>query len=124
MISNKRTSRLNSLLKQVIWEVIQKDVKNPYIDKLLSVTEVKVSRDLRHATVYISLVNPTEESKKQTMKSLRSASNFISVAASKKVTLRYFPSLSFELDDTAEKNAHMDSLIRNIQKQREARNES
>lgn len=52
----KRTDRLNSLLKEVISEVIRKDVRNPHVNELVTVTRVNISRDLRHAKVFISVI--------------------------------------------------------------------
>ena len=88
----KRTTRLNSLLKEVISEVIKKDVGNPNISKLTTITKVEITKDLHQAKVFISIIGTPEE-KTKTLKALESASSFISIKASKKVVMKYFPSL-------------------------------
>lgn len=113
MSINKRTFRLNSLLKEVISEVIRTDVKNPNIHELITVTEVDISRDLHSAKVYISVIGPQIE-KDKTLKALQSASGYVGVTAAKKVTLRYFPQLTFKLDQTVEKHMKIDEALNKI----------
>lgn len=113
MADYKRTDRLNSLLKQVLSEVIKADVKNPNIHELSSITKVDISRDLHFAKVYVSIIaNQTE--KEKTIKALQSASGYIAITAAKKVTLRYFPQLTFMLDNTVEDYIQIDKLLDKI----------
>jgi ribosome-binding factor A len=116
----KRTDRLNSLLKQVISDVIHKEVKNPHLPPLLTITGVEITSDLQHAKVYVSVIgSPTI--KAQAIATLQQASGFISTRASKQVVLRFFPHLTFLIDETVEKQGHMEDLIQEIQKERSAR---
>ncbi len=62
----KRTDRLNSLLKEVISEVIKRDVRNPHVAELVTVTRVQISKDLHHAKVFISVIG-TDQQKAETM---------------------------------------------------------
>ena len=52
----ERTDRLNSLLKEVIAEVVMRDVRNPKVNTLVTIKKVEITKDLHHAKVYISLV--------------------------------------------------------------------
>ncbi|MFA6915711.1 MAG: 30S ribosome-binding factor RbfA [Parachlamydiales bacterium] len=119
----KRTDRLNSLLKEVIDEVIRRDVKNPYVNELMTVTRVDITKDLHYAKVYISVIGSTVE-KENTIHALQSAAGFIAVHASKKVVMRYFPSLTFHLDDSVEKQMRMAQLMNKISDERRAREEA
>lgn len=113
MSEYKRTDRLNSLLKEVLSEVIRMDVKNPHIHELSTITKVDVSRDLHSAKVYVSVIaSPSEKSK--TIKALQSAAGYVGVTASKKVSLRYFPQLTFKLDDSVERYMQIDQLLDKI----------
>src|ERR1700720_1746150 len=95
----QRTDRLNSLLKEVISEVIRKDVRNPHVNELVTVTRVDITKDLHYAKVYISVIGD-EQAKAETIAALTSAAGFIAVNSSKKVVMRYFPELTFKLDDS------------------------
>lgn len=117
----KRTDRLNSLLKEVLSEVIRSDVRDPRLSTLLSVTKVDITPDLHHAKVAISILG-SEKEKKETIEALNSAAGFIAVNASKKVVMRYFPELTFELDDSADKLARIDTVLQEIHREQHSRN--
>ena len=119
MTAYKRTDRLNSLLKEVLSEVIKGDVKNPNIHELTSITRVDISRDLHFAKVYVSVIADQPE-KDKTIKALQSASGFVAITAAKKVTLRYFPHLTFTLDNTVEDFMHIDKLLEKISSEKKA----
>ena len=116
----KRIDRLNSLLKQVISEVVTRDVRNPRVNTLVTITKVDVSKDLHNAKVYISVIGSPEE-KKQTLEALQSAAGFISVHASKKVVLRYFPHLTFALDFSVEEHIRIHELLEKIHDEEQSR---
>lgn len=109
----KRTDRLNSLLKEVISEVIMTEVRNPKISSILTVTKVAVTKDLRQAKVYFSVLGSALE-QKQTLKALHSAAGFISIQAAQRVELRYFPTLEFYLDDTLDHEIRIHHLLEKI----------
>ncbi|NGX28278.1 MAG: Ribosome-binding factor A [Candidatus Anoxychlamydiales bacterium] len=120
MANPKRVFRLNSLLREVISEVIRKDVNNPHISEFTSVVSVDITPDLRFAKVLISIIG-TDEEKKETITALNQAAGFIGVNSAKKVTMRYFPTLSFELDLTVEKQMKIDKILTDIKKEKEKR---
>ncbi len=119
MSEKKRIDRLNSLVKEVLSDVIRFDVKNPLIHELLTVTKVDISKDLHHAKVYISIIG-TQADKNQSLKALQSAAGFIAVTASKKVVLRYFPQLSFYIDDSLEHQMHIHELLEKVHKDQQS----
>ncbi len=119
----KRTDRLNSLLKEVISEVIKRDVRNPHVAELITVTRVEITKDLHYAKVYISVIG-TDEQKKETLAALQSAAGFIAVNSSQKVVMRYFPALTFKLDDSVDKHMRIEELLYKVNQEREARPES
>src|SRR5262245_58085308 len=119
-MKKNRLSRVNSLLKEVIFEVIQKDVRNPHVNTFISVTEVDTSADLHHAKVYISMIG-TDAEKAKVLAAIQTAAGFIAVHASEKVKLRYFPSLTFYLDTAAEEHMKIEKLLADIEKERLSR---
>jgi ribosome-binding factor A len=109
----KRTDRLNSLLKEVISEVIHREVRNPHVNELVTVTRVDITKDLHFAKVYISVIG-SDEAKADTLAALESAAGFIAVNSSKKVVMRYFPALTFKLDDGVDKHMRIEELLEEI----------
>ena len=116
----QRTDRLNSLLKEVISEVIKREVRNPHVTELMTVTRVQISKDLHYAKVFISVIG-TEQDKIETIEALNSAAGFIAVQSSQKVVMRYFPELKFKLDDSVDKHMRIEELLGKITEERESR---
>ena len=121
-MKKNRLERVNSLLKEVIFEVIQREVKNPHINTFVTVTNVDTSADLHHAKVSISLICP-EADKQKIIDALQSAAGFIAVHASKKVELRYFPELTFKLDNSLDEFIRIQEILGKIEQERRSRPE-
>lgn len=119
-MKKNRLERVNSLLKEVIFEVIQKEVRNPHVTTFVSVTKVDTSADLHHAKVYISLICSDEE-KTKVIIALNSAAGFIAVHAAKLARLRYFPNLIFKLDTALEEQLKIQKILGDIEKERLSR---
>jgi len=119
-MKKNRLERVNSLLKEVIFEVIQKEVRNPHVTTFVCVTKVDTSADLHHAKVYISLIAPEPE-KEKVISALQSAAGFIAVHAAKKAQLRYFPNLTFKLDTSLDEHLKIQKILGDIEKERLSR---
>ena len=119
-MKKNRLSRVNSLLKEVIFEVIQREVRNPHVNTFISVTQVDTSADLHHAKVYVSMIG-TDADKAKILAALQTAAGFIAVHASEKVELRYFPSLVFYLDTAVEEHMKIQKILADIEKERLSR---
>lgn len=119
-MAKQRTDRLNSLLKEVISDVIRREVKNPHVKSLWTITRVDVTKDLHHAKVYVSVIG-SEADKKATLDALTTAAGFIAVTASKEVTMRYFPALTFKLDESVDRHMRIEKLLGEITEERSGR---
>ena len=110
----RRTERLNSLIKEVLSEVIRDDVRHPDVSKLTTVMSVDISKDLHHAKVYISVIG-NEKEKAATIEALNSGAGFIATRASKMMVIRYFPALRFFIDDSVDKLMAIDKVLRDLE---------
>ncbi|MBM3193730.1 MAG: 30S ribosome-binding factor RbfA [Chlamydiae bacterium] len=110
----RRIERINSLLKEVLSEVILHDLKHRNVPELITVTNVDTSNDLTSAKVFVSLIEGNAEKKEATISMLQKMASYIALLASKKVTLRYFPALTFKIDDSMDKYMKIDSILRKI----------
>ena len=119
-MKKNRLNRINSLLQEVIFEVIQKEVRNPHVNTFISVTRVETSGDLHHAKVFISMIG-TNDQKEKVLIALQSAAGFIAVHAAHKVKLRYFPNLVFKLDTAAEEHIKIQEILSKIEQERRSR---
>jgi len=85
-------------------------LKDPRLSKLISITEVNVTKDLRYAKVYVSVMG-SEEEKANSLEGLKSAAGFIRREIGRRVQLRYTPEIHFELDNSIERGAYITKLI-------------
>lgn len=115
-MANYRGGRINEEFKREISNLIQNEIKDPRLTAMISVTDVKVTKDLRYAKVYVSIFCTDEEEKKNNLAALKSASGFIRKAVGQKINLRHTPEIIIELDDSINYGMHMDELIQKISK--------
>lgn len=119
-MKKNRIQRINSLLKEILFDVIQKQVRNPHVNLFVSVTRVETSADLYHAKVYVSLIG-TEAEKIKVLAALESAAGFIAVNASKQAQLRHFPELTFKIDTAADEHFKIEKILADLEKERQSR---
>ncbi len=109
-----RVERVNSLIRQEISELLQRQVKDPRLGNLVTVIDVSTSPDLRHAKIFISRIGSNEEEKQETLSVLAAAAGFFRNELAKRMRLRYIPELSFQWDDSIERGDHLLQLIDEI----------
>ena len=79
-----RIERVNSLIRQEISELLQREVKDPRLGNLVAITDVSTSLDLRYAKVFVSRIG-SEEEKQETINVLAAASGFFRNELSKRL---------------------------------------
>ena len=112
--NNNRFERINEELRKEISNIISFELKNPNATGLISITKVKVTNDLKFAKVYVSVLN--SKNVKDTLAALKKSSGFIRSEIAKRVNLRQTPELIFELDDSMEYGAKIDTILKDIMK--------
>ena len=110
-----RSHRLSEELKNEISAIIAQEIKDPRVG-FATVTEVKVSPDLRHARVLVSVLGSPEE-KQATFDALIGATGYIRRLIGARVKLRHTPELSFVYDDSIEHGDKMMRLMEEIKKE-------
>ncbi len=105
-----RTVRISEEMRREISAIIQSELKDPRLSRLISVTSVNVTKDLRYAKVYVSIMGNDEE-KKNALEGLKSAAGFIRREVGHRIQLRYTPEVQFELDNSIEHGAYISKLI-------------
>ncbi len=111
-MAHRRVERVAEAIKEEVSLIIQKEVRDPRLG-FLTVTAVELSSDLRYAKIFISVYGGQEERIK-TLKGLQSATRFIRREMGRRIKLRYTPEIVFKWDESQEKAAHIDGLIRQI----------
>ncbi len=112
-----RIEQVNSLIRQEISELLQRQVKDPRLGNFIAVTEVSTSADLKHAKVFVSRIG-SEEEKQETLSVLTSASGFFRRELARRLKLRYIPEISFHWDDSIERGDRLLRLIDGVTTER------
>ena len=103
---SRRTERVNVLLRQKLSEIIALEMKDPRLTPIVTITEVGVSRDLKHAKVFTSVLGTTQQGK-DAVEALNAASGYLRRELTARVSLKNVPFLSFVPDDSIEKGAYL-----------------
>jgi ribosome-binding factor A len=106
-----RVEKVQRLAREVLGESIQ-GLKDPRIG-FVTVTAVRISADLRHARVLVSVFGSHDE-QDATMAGLASATPHLRMELGRQVRLRYLPELTFELDKGAEEAERLERLLKRI----------
>jgi ribosome-binding factor A len=100
--------RVNEAVREVLSESIVA-LKDPRIG-FVTVTGVRTSPDLRHATVYVSVLG-SERKRERTLAGLQSSTGVLQAAVNRELHLKRTPQLSFEYDPTIERGVRLSRLI-------------
>lgn len=110
--NNNKMGRIDEEYRKELSQIIGFELKNSSITGMISVTKVKVTPDLKYAKVYVSIFN--SKNIKDTMEGLKKSSGFIRTELAKRINLRNTPELIFEIDDSMEYGAKIDSILKEI----------
>ena len=109
----RRIDRIEEQLRIELSEILERELQDPRIG-LTTVTAVKVSPDLRHGRVFVTVLGDAAQRKKA-LEGLRSATSFVRKSLSKRLHhLRRIPELSFDYDESVEKGIRIEELLDQI----------
>ena len=100
--------RIQRLIQKNISEIIQMEIKDPHLG-FVSIPEVKVSKDLSYAKVYVAFIDENEA--KEGMKVLEKSKGFIRSELAKRMDTRRVPEISFVLDEGYKKEQRITELL-------------
>ena len=113
-MSKPRSKRISEEIRKIVAEVIRNDIKDPRVSKMATITSVETTRDLRFATIYVSVFD-SDDMKEKTIEGLNRAKGYIRRAIGDKLDVRYTPEPIFKLDESIENAIHLSKLIREAQ---------
>lgn len=111
-----KNTRINVEVQKVLSNIISRELKDPRINPMTSVTSVEVAPDLKTAKVYISVLGD-DASKESTRQGLKSAASFLRGQLAKELNLRNTPELFFIPDNSIEYGVKMSKLIDEVNKE-------
>jgi ribosome-binding factor A len=115
VVSKLRLQRINDRIREELSEMLLQEVSDPRLEGI-SITDVKVDRELAYADVYVSALEGNERWP-QIQEGLDHAQGFLRRELSRRVELRVFPKLRFRWDPTFERAERIERLIASLHEQ-------
>ncbi len=121
MPPNRRTERVNDLLRQELDSLLRREAKDPRLQTMWSITDVEVTRDLRHAKVFVSVLGSDEEAE-STLAGMNAARNYLRRELSQRLnTMHHVPEITFRRDTSIERGVRLGALLDELARERETR---
>lgn len=118
MANSRRVARVAALIKREVSQMLHSEIKDDRVGAgMVSVTDVDVSGDLQHATIFVSIYG-TEEAKIETMAGLESSVGYVRRELGGRMQLRRTPTVKF-LEDSLERGDNMLNLLSKISQERQ-----
>jgi len=108
-----RSDRMNEEVKKTVMSVIR-DMKDPRISPMTTLTTVEVTRDLKYAKLRVSVYDEDDAVRKGTVDALNHAAGFIAREVGQRMLIRRVPALKFLLDDSIAYSVHISKLINDL----------
>ncbi len=110
---SRRTERVNEQLREEISLLLARQIKDPRLKGVISVTRVVASGDLRSARVFISVMGD-QETKQTALEGIQSAASFLRRELRDRINMRHTPFMSYQLDDTLKEGEQVLRLMDQI----------
>jgi ribosome-binding factor A len=113
MADSRRPDRVAEAIRVEVASFLTEGAKDPRVRGLVTVTAVDVTRDLRHATVYVSVMG-SDETQRATMEGLESLAGHLRARLGRVLRLRVTPELQFRADPSVARAARIETLLSRI----------
>ena len=111
-MSYQRIDRISEEVRREVDRIIREELHDPRIDGTFSITRAEVTRDLRYAKIYVSVLE--DDRREALMEALKNAKGFIRRALGKRMIIRYSPELIFVSDQNIAYGVRMAQLISEV----------
>jgi ribosome-binding factor A len=105
-----RSDRVGGQIQKILSEILLKKVKDPRLENA-SITDVKMSRDLRIARIYF-VTSGNKKNIEEVLEGFKSAIGYVKRTLARQLGLRYMPDLKFFYDESFEYGSHIDNVLK------------
>ncbi|MFN4217940.1 MAG: 30S ribosome-binding factor RbfA [Candidatus Bipolaricaulia bacterium] len=104
-------ARLQEEIHRRLSEILQFEARDPRLERV-TVFSVKLSKDVRHAWVYVSVLSDSPSEETEALETLREHRGFLRTALAKHLQIRHTPELHFELDQAERRARRIEELLK------------
>ena len=112
-LTNRRPDRVAEAIREEVAGFLADGAKDPRVTGLVTVTGVELTRDLRHAKVFVSVLGSDAE-RKETFEGLASIASHLKIRVGRALRLRVAPDIEFKADDSIARAARIETLLAQI----------
>lgn len=108
-----RLDRIGDQMQRELAVMIQREIKDPRLDAMITVSGVKVSKDLGYADIYVTVLGKEDNPEviAENMAILKQAAGFLRGRIGQSIKLRVVPQLRFHYDESVQRGQHLSNLI-------------
>ena len=117
---HRRSDRVAAAIREEVAGALAAGVKDPRISRLTTVTGVEITRDLRHATVFVSVMGD-DSARAATLEGLASLGHGLRGRIGRALQLRVAPELHWKYDESLKRAARIEELLAGLKADGEAR---
>ncbi len=110
-----KSSKVNNSIRREMSSIIKDELKDPGIYPMTSVTGAEVTKDLKYAKIYISVLG-SDKQKKDTLEGLERSKGYARHCLASRLNMRNTPELTYVLDESIEYGAMMSKRIDEVNK--------
>jgi ribosome-binding factor A len=108
----KRNDRISGVMQRSLTDTILRELRDPRLPPVLTISDIDLSPDLRNANVYFTSLDNSKHA--ETLKILNNAAGFLRAALAKSMVLRIVPKLNFVYDSSVEDAKRLSKLIDSV----------
>lgn len=108
----ERTDRIEEEIKKISSTIIDRELKDPRLTGLISVTKVSVTKDLKYCKIFVSMLGV--EDKNGAMDALKSAAGYVRREIGNNIRMHSTPEVKFEFDDSIEYGNKIQQIISDL----------
>ena len=113
MPQHQRSDRVAAAIREEVANFLAEGVKDPRVTGLVTVTGVEMTRDLRHAKVFVSIMGEDSQ-RASTIEGLTSVQGFLRSRLARSLSLRVAPEVQFVVDESVARAARIETLLNQI----------
>jgi ribosome-binding factor A len=113
----RRPDRVGEAVREEVAAFIARDAKDPRITGLVTVTAVEMTRDLRHASIYVSVMG-TDEQRASTLEGLASTAAHLRSRVGRALRLQFAPEIVFKFDESVARAARIEHLLAGLKNEK------
>ena len=117
-----RSDRINEEVKKTLSAIVR-EMKDPRISPMTTLTGAEVTKDLKYAKISVSVYDKDDAVRQGTVDALNHAAGFIAHELGQRMLIRRVPSLKFRLDDSIAYSIHITEILNSLDIKKEAGSE-